>query len=213
MKQTPQLLEEVAKSGRYEVKDTTPFAREKNNLTISAPIELIRAVTRESKLQGVDPYAGLAAAWKETLFGQRDPGGGGINPWMNPLQYNAKDLPPIPGSRRPPIDQQIDERLDANPTYKEALQSLVKAKEVPEKEFQASRLKAMDRLTTRETHIVGGINYLKKMLDEVGGNLQKAFARYRGKGQAARYHGRHVKALYEVLKKDPIIKQIVDEEG
>jgi hypothetical protein len=79
-----------------------------------------------------------------------------------------------------------------------------------ESDFQQARITGRMRDKTQEVMTEGGVNYLKKMIDK-NPTLEGAFAQYRGKGQAARYHGKHVMALYEAIKKDPVVSKLVEE--
>ncbi len=207
------------------IRDTTPFARERNNLTTEVDPNVLRRIIRIARAKGVDPNAALATAWKETLFGNKGIIG---RPWSNPMQYNARDI----GYGQYLTD--INSRLKEDPSFKEAVTAVSTPSIIPsdrkgfgtdktlkptffppskdELKFQEARMLNRLRDATQQVSTEGGVNYLKKMIDKNPGNLEGAFAQYRGKGQAAKYHGRHVMALYEAIKKDPVVKGLLKEE-
>jgi hypothetical protein len=90
------------------IKDTTPRASAKGAIHITvekAPVHILRSIIDTSRKHGVDPYAALAEAWKETGFstnqGQVETKTGKVVPrlprwaiWENPMQYNVRDLAP-----------------------------------------------------------------------------------------------------------------------
>jgi hypothetical protein len=211
----------TALADTIKVVDTTPRARERNNLTINeAPVGLMRKIVDTAIGLGVDPNAALAAAWKESGLGTivhplaRDAGMKDY-PIRNPMQYNARDV----GDKE--FNKRINDRLAANPEYTDALQKYKEAEEAwyqnrlqdpekykPEVAFQRARIKAMEKSVVQDEYIKGGVNYLKKTIEKKG-NLEQGFAKYRGAGQAARYHGKHVMELYDAIKKNVDIQRIV----
>jgi hypothetical protein len=218
-------------SSILRINDTTPRAKEKNNLTAYASVDLLNKVINSAKKQGVDPYAALAETWKENVFGNRNPKGSGTESgWINPMQYNAKDLAPKmsfkPGTSKKEqsrilheasekaFDDKVTAAVLASPRYNKATDeyasaykqgdyiSLDKARQVK------TNVDAAFKDAMQDAYIDGGVGYLGKMMKK-SPDLTQAFAGYRGKGQAAAYHGRHTKELYDSLKNNPDIIRMV----
>jgi uncharacterized short protein YbdD (DUF466 family) len=217
------------------IKDTTLRAKPTNNLTIDnvlpgrqrASIDLIQKIVAEAYRQGVDPNDALAQGWKESGFGTMD------NPaviasigqwgqgqrevkWLNPMQYNAQDMAPIVQEQLPKQDMrnmsalafndQINMALWSQPEYKELM---VHARKYDDPTAKA-RIKEIENNTKQRLYIQGGVNYLKKMMANNPDNPEKGFADYRGQGQKARYHGKHLMELREAVKKSKILQEIID---
>jgi hypothetical protein len=114
------------------------------------------------------------------------------------MQYDFQDI-----SRDPRVDELVDQIVNEK-VMKD--RNWIKAKTPEEK-------KIIEEQYAEDFATQGGVNYLKKMIEKSKGNLLHAFARYRGQGEAAKYHGRHVMELYQALKKNPDIKRLVEENG
>jgi hypothetical protein len=177
------------------IKDTTPRATERNNLTIKAPRGILTSVAEEAKRQGVDPYAALAMAWKETLFGTKSFSGTPKQASLDPLQWDFQNI-----SRDPRVDELVDQRVN---------QMAMKDPEWGKAKTPEERNRIVERHSLNFAN-QGGISYFKDMLKKHQGNLEQAFGNYRGVGPGARYHGKHVMELYNALKGNPDLKQIIE---
>jgi hypothetical protein len=208
------------------VQDTTSRAKELNNLTIrQAPVSIIERVISSAHRQGVDPYAALAATWKESGFGTIDhpsyaAKGNKLNKYVNPMQYNAEDnAPPSSTDDREQLrswsrdifNSKIDQVLRKNPEYVNAVASADSTdRGSPEYKFEVARIKAMEHDTAQSMSIDGGTGYLKKMIDKSAGSIQEGFEKYRGAGKAAKFHGRHLMELLNSLKGNDEIRGLID---
>lgn len=205
------------------VEDTTPKAKERNNLTTYASTDLINKVVASAKKQGVDPYAALAETWKENVFGNADTAAAFNSGWINPMQYNALDLAPViqPGDKRnlrklsrEVFDDKIRTAILSDSKYRNAVNDYNKIYDNGDYAGLDDIRKAKSNVSNtrkdveQNVYIDSGVGYLKKMLAK-NPNLTKSFAAYRGTGQAAAYHGRHTKELYDVLKNNPEINKLV----
>jgi len=193
----------ISQQSYLRIKDTTPRAKELNNLNVNAPISVLNAVIQHAKKQGVDPIAALAESHKETLHGTKSPAPE-INSVLNPMQYNGTDI----GAKR--FNSIVRDRLASVPEYIQAVQSVNNISSPQELQSVKADIQRYENKADQDTYINGGVNYLKQMLDKTG-NLQDAFAKYRGAGQAAAYHGKHVMEIYNMLRKNPQILQLIDE--
>jgi hypothetical protein len=205
------------------IKDTTPRAKPTNNLTSYASVDLVSKVIESAKRQGVPAHAALAEVQKETEWGNRDRAGIGSG-WFNPMQYNGLDMAPVvqPGDKRDlkalsqaAWKKKLDNIILTHPKYKDAVAKYNKLYENGDYLSLAAERAASQHIDDVEddvrqsAYIDAGVNYLKKMIQENKGNLTNAFASYRGEGQAARYHGKHVMELYDSLKKNKEINRMV----
>jgi hypothetical protein len=205
------------------IKDTTPRAKPTNNLTSYASVDLVSKVIESAKRQGVPAHAALAEVQKETEWGNRDRAGIGSG-WFNPMQYNGFDMAPVvqPGDKRDlkalsqaAWKKKLDNIILTHPKYKDAVAKYNKLYENGDYLSLAAERAASQHIDDVEddvrqsAYIDAGVNYLKKMIQENKGNLTNAFASYRGEGQAARYHGKHVMELYDSLKKNKEINRMV----
>lgn len=213
------------------IPDNTPRAKERNNLTVKrAPVGLINHVIAESNRQGVDPYASLSVAMKETGFGtnrgvEKDKQTGKMVPrlpaysiYVNPMQYNAHDRAPKVLKATPEQLKQMSEatwrdevnrRIEEHPDFA-ALDDTANRSNPVDAKFADARIQNLSTGILQSSNIEGGVGYLKKVLTKHPNDLVGGFSRYRGGGSAADYHGRHVKELYDSLKKNQDIRGLVD---
>lgn len=80
-----------------------------------------------------------------------------------------------------------------------------------DRDFNNARIGHLAKQISRDTHIEGGVGYLKKMMNKNSGALQSSFADYRGTGQKAVYHGKHLMELYNSLKNNSEIQNMIKE--
>lgn len=216
-------VQRIPVSNLLRVEDTTPRAKPTNNLTAFASVNLLNKVIDSARRHGVPEHAALAEVQKETVWGNRDRAGIGSG-WFNPMQYNGFDMAPVvqPGDKRDlkALSQEawkkkLDNIILTHPKYKDAVSKYNKLYDNGDYISLASERAASQHVDNVEddirqsAHIDAGVNYLKKMIQKNKGNLTEAFADYRGEGQAARYHGKHVKELYDSLKKNKDINKLV----
>jgi len=205
------------------IEDTTPRAKPTNNLTSYASVDLVAKVIESAKRQGVPAHAALAEVQKETVWGNRDRAGIGSGRY-NPMQYNGLDMAPVvqPGDKRDlkALSQEawkkkLNNIILTHPKYIDAVAKYNKLYEngdylsLDAERAASQHIDDVEDDIRQSAYIDAGVNYLKKMIQKNKGNLTNAFADYRGEGQAARYHGRHVMELYDSLKKNKEINRMV----
>ncbi len=200
------IIPQTKTSDYITVQDTTPRAIETNNLTIKkAPVDLIIKIATEAKKQGVDPNAALAVAWKETGLGTLSfPGHEPSLRIQNPMQFEAtlRDK----GTANA-FEKKVQEAIKQDPGYKD-----IASMKIPTPEdwmFRRARLNFLESTQWQKALIEAGVSYLGDLYDKKG-TLEAAFAKYRGTGKAAKYHGKHVMELYESIKSNPEIQNLIE---